>query len=153
MVAKQIIRAASGWLELGMPEDALEELKALSGEDSKDKKVLELTLAAQMAREDWKPAAVTAKILCEKAVDEPEFFLSAAFCLHEAGETEEAKKWLQRGPDALAEMPVFHYNMACYLWVLGEKERAHNHLAKAVEMDESFMESARYDKDLVGMEI
>ncbi len=153
MVTKQIIRAASGWLELGMPEDALVELDNLSGEDRDSRKVLELKLAAQMVREDWKPAATTAKSLCAQAVDEPEFFLSAAFCLHETGETEEAKKWLQRGPDVLSEMPVFHYNMACYLWTLGEKERAHNHLAKAVEMDESFMDSARHDKDLVGMDL
>ena len=153
MVAKQIIRAASGWLELGMPEDALEELKGLSGEDSEDRKVLELKLAAQMAQMAWQLAAETAKCLCTQAVDEPEYFLNAAYCLHETGETEEARKWLLRGPEVLSEQPVFHYNMACYLWQLGEKERAHNHLAKAVEMDESFMESARHDKDLVGMEI
>lgn len=153
MVTKQIIRAASGWLELGMPEDALEELNGLSGQDSEESKVLELKLAAQMAKEDWKNAAETAMALCSQSVDEPEFFLSAAYCLHETGETAEAKNWLQRGPDVLSEMPVFHYNMACYLWTLGEKERARNHLSKAVEMDESFMESARYDKDLVGMNI
>lgn len=135
-----------------MPGDALNELKALPKEHLDEKIVLELLLAGEMALQDWKAAAETAKRLCMEAVDEPDFFLSAAFCLHELGETDEARKMLLRGPEVLSEMAVFHYNMACYLWTLGEKERAHNHLAQAFEMDESFKESARYDKDLVGLE-
>lgn len=152
MVSKQVLRAASGWLELGMPEDALEELGSLTGDEREDKRALELKLAAQMAKEYWNEASETARLLCTQAVDEPDYFLSAAFCLHETGDTEEARKWLLRGPQVLHEMAVFHYNMACYLWVLGEKERAKNHLAKALDMDESFLESAKADKDLAGME-
>jgi tetratricopeptide (TPR) repeat protein len=153
MECKQVIRAASGWLELGMPEDALNELKSLKGEDSKRVKVLELTLAAEMARKNWSAASESAIGLCKLEVDEPDYFLSAAFCLHEMGLTDEAMKWLLRGPDALSEMAVYHYNLACYLWKLNEKERARNHLSQAVEMDEDLMESARYDEDLVGMEL
>jgi tetratricopeptide (TPR) repeat protein len=153
MLTKQIIRAASGWLELGMPGDALNELRGLPKEYLEEKMVMELKLAGEMALEDWKAAAETAKRLCMEAVDEPDFFLSAAFCMHELGETDAAKAWLLRGPDVLSEMAVFHYNMACYHWTLGEKERARDHLAQAFEMDESFKESARHDKDLVGMEM
>ena len=50
-------------------------------------------------------------------------------------------------------MAVFHYNMACYLWTLGEQEAARGYLDKAVAMDEGFLEAARTDRDLVGMEI
>jgi len=153
MDCKQVIRAASGWLELGMPEDALNELKSLKDESSKEVKVLELTLAAEMARENWSSASESAILLCSSTVDEPEYFLSAAFCLHEMGRTDEALKWLLRGPEVLMEMAVYHYNLACYLWKLGEKERAHNHLAQAVQMDGELMESARHDQDLVGMKI
>ncbi|MFD2257383.1 tetratricopeptide repeat protein [Luteolibacter algae] len=154
MVTKQILRAASGWLELGMPDDALEELKSLGSTGSgQERRALELKLAAEMAKEDWTESSKTAGILCRMAVDDPEFFLSAAYCNHEAGNTEEAKNWLMRGPDVLNEMPVYHYNMACYLWKLGESERAKNHLAKAVQMDESFLDSAKQDRDLVGMEL
>lgn len=153
MVTKQVIRAASGWLELGLPDDALEELDALEGDEREDRKVLELKLSAEMAKENWKGGAETAVKLCRMAVDEADFFLSAAFCLHETGETEEARNWLLRGPEVLSEMPVYHYNMACYLWNLEEKERARNHLRKAIEMDESFGDAAKEDRDLVGMEL
>lgn len=150
---KQVIRAATGWLELGMPDDALDELEALTGADRGERRVLELKLAAQMAKEDWPRAAATAQELCGLAADEPDFFMSAAYCLHEAGRTAEARKCLLKGPDVLGEFPVYHYNMACYLWTLGEKESAREHLDKAVAMDEGFLEAARADRDLVGMDI
>lgn len=153
MDSKQVIRAASGWLELGMPEDALNELNSLKSEDAKGAKALQLKLAAEMARENWSSASESAMRLCEIEVDEPEFFLSAAYCLHEMGLTDDAMKWLLRGPDALSEMAVYHYNLACYLWKLGEKERARNHLAQAVRMDADLMESAQHDEDLVGLEL
>ncbi len=135
-----------------MPDDALEELDSLEEAEREGRKAQELKLAAEMTKEDWKTASETARNLCRQAVDEPDFFLSAAYCLHENGDTDEARKWLLKGPESLNEIPVFHYNMACYLWTLGEGERARNHLAKAVDMDENFLESAREDSDLAGME-
>ncbi|MEY3394875.1 MAG: hypothetical protein RL346_1111 [Verrucomicrobiota bacterium] len=153
MLTKQTLRAASGWLELGMPEDALNELKHLSEEDREDRSALELRLAAEMALRNWMDAAETAKLLCMEAIDEPNYFLSAAFCLHELGDTSGAKTWLQGGPETLSGMAVFHYNMACYLWTLGESECARKHLNLAFEMDETFRDSARHDKDLVGMDL
>lgn len=153
MVTKQVIRAATGWLELGMPDDALEELDALTGEDRSERRVLELKLAAEMAKGDWPHASATALELCEQVVDEPDFFLSAAYCLHEAGSTAEARKCLVSGPEVLHDLPVFHYNMACYLWTLGDKDNATRHLDIAVGMDDSFLDAARVDRDLVGMVI
>jgi hypothetical protein len=50
-------------------------------------------------------------------------------------------------------MAVFHYNIACYLWTLGEAKRARSHLKQAITMDESFLEAARDDRDLAGMDL
>ncbi len=136
-----------------MPEDALEELAHLDEVTGRARKALELKLAAMMLKEDWGDAAKVAIELCGQAVNEPDFFLHAAFCKHESGDTKEAKNWLLRGPDSLQEFPVYHYNMACYLWTLGEKERARNFLNKAVEMDEGFLEAAKDDEDLIGMNL
>lgn len=153
MVAKQVIRAATGWLELGMPDDALDELKGLTGNDRHARKVIELELAALMAKEHWKDAAGKALELCGQAPAEPDLFLSAAYCLHESGETQEARKVLLRGPEVLQEFAVYHYNMACYLWTLGVGDAAKSHLDKAIAMDEGFLESARSDRDLVGIKL
>jgi tetratricopeptide (TPR) repeat protein len=153
MSVMKILQAASGWLELGIPDEALTELEALPSEVRTLRPALELKLAAQMLNQAWNPAADTARLLCLKAADEPEFFLRAAFCLHETGDTLAACNWLLRGPKTLFEMAIFHYNLACYLWTLGEATRARSHLRQAIKMDESLLETAREDRDLIGMNL
>lgn len=151
MVVTKTLRAAAGWLELGLADEALYELQALPAEVQRLRAALELKLAAQMDREQWNAASETARLLCLKAEDVPEFFLRAAFCLHETGDTLAACNQLLRGPKELFEMAIFHYNLACYLWTLGEGPRARSHLKQAIEMDEEFLETARKDRDLVGI--
>lgn len=147
----QTLRAASGWLELGLADEALYELQSLPPETLESRGALELKLAAQMACEHWNLASETARILCLKAEEVPEFFLRAAYCLHETGDTLAACNQLLRGPRALFEMAIFHYNLACYLWTLGEGPRARSHLKQAIALDQTFLESARTDKDLAGI--
>lgn len=104
-----------------------------------------------MVEGQWNSASETAKILCIQVADEPMFFLHAAFCLHETGDTYAACNWLMRGPRALHQMAIFHYNIACYLWILGQGARAKRHLHQAISMDEELIEVARADRDLVGI--
>lgn len=147
----RILESASGWLELGLADEALVELESLPHDARNKRAALELKLAAQMICESWNSAADTARLLCLKAADEPMFFLRAAFCLHETGDTLAACNWLLRGPKTLFEMPISHYNLACYLWTLGDASRARLHLRHAITMDESFREEARNDRDLAGI--
>jgi Flp pilus assembly protein TadD len=145
------LRAASGWLELGLPGDALEELCLLPHEQQSQLKVLEMKLYAQMECEAWNAASDTARLLCAKQPKVPDFYLRAAYCLHETGDTLAARNQLLRGPKVLFEMAVFHYNLACYLWTLGEQARARSHLSQAIAMDESYRTAALHDRDLVGI--
>lgn len=153
MVLAKTLRAAEGWLELGLPDEALYELRGLPADAASLLPVMQLRLFALMEMREWRDAAEAACVLCAQVKDEPDFFLRAAYCLHETGMTQEAYYQLIKGPDSLQKMPVFHYNLACYLWVLGEGETARNHLERAIEMDAEFLEVARTDSDLVGMEL
>jgi len=153
MCVMKTLEAATGWLELGIADEALIELESLPTEVRTQRPPLELKLAAQMINQSWNSAADTARLLCLKAADEPVFFLRAAFCLHETGDTLAACNWLLRGPKTLFEMAVFHYNLACYLWTLGEGNRARSHLKQAITMDGSFLETARDDRDLAGIDL
>ncbi len=153
MVVTKTLRAAAGWLELGLADEALYELHSLPPDVLRLRPALELTLEAQMEREQWNAASETARLLCLKVEDEPEFFIRAAYCLHETGDTLAACNQLLKGPKALFEMAVFHYNLACYLWTLGEGARARSHLKQAIEMDDSYLASAREDRDLVGLDL
>jgi hypothetical protein len=152
MAASEALLAASGWLELGLPDEALRELERLPADEWMRREALEVKLLAQMDCQLWNPAADTARLLCVRAHNEPLFFLRAAFCLHETGDTLAACHWLLRGPRRLFLMPVFHYNLACYLWALGEGKRARHHLCEAIRMDKSLLHTALDDRDLAGLE-
>jgi len=145
------LRAALGWLELGLPEEALSELTALSARERMRRHALELRLLAEMEAHRWNAAADTGRLLCMKEPKEARFFIHAAYCLHETGDTLAARDWLMRGPAALMSDPLFHYNLACYLAVLGEGKRAKSHLDRAFELDESLREAARADTDLASL--
>jgi len=145
------LRAATGWFEIGLPEEALAELSPLPWRIQMRRPLLELRLAAEMANESWNAASETSRLLCLKEPGEPSFFLQAAHCLHETGDTLAACQWLMRGPKSLLASPVFHYNLACYLAVLGEWPRAESHLATAFSMDDSLREVARRQDDLAAV--
>jgi Flp pilus assembly protein TadD len=144
----QVMRSALGWLELGLPEEALSELSSLSARDRMRRHALELRLIAEMESHRWNAAADTGRLLCLKEPKEARFFIHAAYCLHETGDTLAARDWLLRGPATLIEDPLFHYNIACYLAVLGDRKRAESHLERAFEMDASLRVSAQEDTDL-----
>ena len=151
MGVTKTLQAATGWLELGIADEALHELESLPMDIRGQREALELKLTAQMINQSWNSAADTARLLCLKAADEPVFFLRAAFCLHETGDTLAACNWLLRGPKTLFVMAIFHYNLACYLWTLGAANRARSHLKQAITLDQSFLEAARDDRDLAGI--
>ena len=147
----RIMRSALGWLELGLPEEALSELSSLSARDRMRRHALELRLIAEMESHRWNAAADTGRLLCLKEPKEARFFIHAAYCLHETGDTLAARDWLLRGPATLIEDPLSHYNIACYLAVLGDNKRAESHLERAFEMDASLRQSAQEDTDLAAL--
>jgi len=145
------LETALGWLELGLPEDTLRELQSLSACDRMRKEALEMKLSAEMQAKRWNAGADTGRLLCMREPKEPRFFINTAFCLHETGDTLAARNWLRTGPSALIEDPLFHYNIACYHAVLGERNQARTHLERAIAMDESFRAMADKDGDLADL--
>jgi len=151
MDSSRTLLAASGWLDLGLPDGALEELSRLPAPDQNLPEALELKLQAQMDSKAWNAAADLARVLCVRQPANARYFLHAAYCLHETGDTFAARNQLLSGPKTLLEIPLFHYNLACYHWTLGEQERARTHLSRAIAMDESYREAAMTDRDLAGI--
>ena len=151
MAYVRTLETALGWLELGLPEDSLSELQSLSPSDRMRKEALEMKLSAEMQAHRWNAGADTGRMLCLQEPKEPRFFINAAFCLHETGDTLAARNWLMTGPSELIEDPLFHYNIACYHAVLGERKQAKSHLARATAMDETFREMAEKDGDLASL--
>lgn len=142
------VRAAQGYHELGMHRDALAELDAIDNPEADRPEVIEMRLIVLMHAKRWKEALTISRRLCAAAPDTAAGYIHSAFCLHELGRTEDARKLLLEGPPALRKEATFHYNLACYECALGEKESARKYLEASFVMDRKFREFARTDPDL-----
>jgi predicted Zn-dependent protease len=140
--------AAQGYGELGMLDDALAELDRLPADVERNPKVIELRLVILMQTRRWSDALQASRNLCEVEPEKTMGFIHAAFCLHELGNTMEARDTLLGGPTALHVEPTYHYNLACYECRLGNVDLARAHLDRSFQLDKKFREFARNDPDL-----
>lgn len=142
------IEAARGFLALDMADDALQELASAGARHANDPDVLELKAAILMRRKDFASALKILDFLCRALPFSGDYFMHAAFCLHELKRTQEAKDRLLGAPKTLRKRALYHYNLACYEAQLGALDSARLALDRAVTMDESFRDIAREDPDL-----
>lgn len=140
--------AAQGYFELGMMDEALEELDTLPASLQEGTAVLQMRLFIHMRAKRWQQALDISRTFCRVQPEETLGFIHAAFCLHELRRTVEAKEFLLAGPAALLNEATYHYNLGCYDAALGNIEEAQAHLRKAFQLDDKFRVYARTDPDL-----
>ena len=145
---QRIRREVEGYLELGMPDLAEEELAALSPGQTLHPLILDARLSLLMQLRRWPEAVEIGLKGCAAAPGGAAFFIHTAFCLHEMGRTGEAHLLLTSGPAALQKEALYHYNMACYAAVLGRPKEAGPSLTRAFRLDPTLRKFARSDRDL-----
>jgi predicted Zn-dependent protease len=147
------LSAAQGFLDLGLPKEALKELSALGERYAEQNELLQMRMTIHIRLKQWKLALELAQMLCTRLQDDPHPFLDAAFCLHEMGRTADAKAVLIGGPSSLAKVPVFFYNMACYEAQLGNVGVARDLLDLAIDQDADLKILAKTDPDLAPLRV
>jgi predicted Zn-dependent protease len=145
---QKTLTAAQGYLELAMPREALAELAGLSDEAALSHPGLEMRIVILLKLHRWKTAAACARKLCRLLPEQPAGFIHLAFCLHELGETAQARDILRKAPATVRKDATCCYNLACYEAVLGELDAARLHLAQSISIDKRFRDFARTDSDL-----
>jgi hypothetical protein len=151
MNEERCLAAAEGYLQLEMPVEAVLEIEKLPVSVRQGVHSSELELAAEMMQKHWNRGAELARFLCGLKPSKRAYFLHAAYCLHETGDTLAAKSFLMSGPKSLMKDALFHYNMACYSAVLGDEEEASRYLIPALELDPALRKTALSDEDLKGI--
>ena len=146
--SEKIVLAAQGFLELGLPEEALAELEEIPISERSEVEVLEVEVVAFLNQQLWPEALETARQLCEAEPEKASGFIHVAYCLHETGQTQEARETLLNGPESLRSEATFYYNLGCYAARLEEFDEARQLLEKAFEMDNRLRETAKKDPDL-----
>lgn len=151
MGLERTLLAAQGYIELSMPDEALRELDELATEDQNRPEVLQVRLFVIMRARLWAEALRICQTLRDIQPGESTGYIHGAFCLHELGQTREAKEMLLAGPSSLLRDATYYYNMGCYDAVLGNIEDAQHALEISFQMDDKFRELAKYDPDLKGV--
>jgi Flp pilus assembly protein TadD len=146
------VRAASGWLELDCPADALQELEQLSPEARGHPEVLELRWLIHAARKDWAAALAVARELVEIAPDRCSGWLHRAYALRRApgGGLQQAWEALQPAFERFPKETLIPYNLACYACQLGQLDDSRRWLQRAFEAGEkdAVIRLALQDEDL-----
>ena len=145
---RRLRQEVEGYLELDLPDMAEEALDAVLPRYGDHVLVMEGRLALLMHGKHWPEAVECGLKGCAQAPGHSSFFIHTAYCLHELGRTEEAHLLLMSGPATLQREPLFHYNMGCYLCVLGLCAEAVGYLQQAFRLDSTLRAFAAADKDL-----
>ena len=147
------LRAAVGWVELGNPVEAGEELARLSPANLNHPDVLEIRWIICGESRSWEAAAEVAESLVAIAPERSSGWVHRAYAVRRmrGGGIERAEQLLL---PALARFPkdsLIPYNLACYAAQLGRLDEAWERLQQAIQAEgdaQRIKVRALADKDL-----
>ena len=145
------IEYASGFIELGLLNEASEEIEAIEGEDRLSAEVMAVRSDLYMAAKDWDLVIAVARELARLTPKNDRGWIHWAYALRELGRVAEAKGVLLQAEPLHAKCAVLHYNMACYECLLGDIPEARRRLAVACKLGEDWKTAALDDPDLKAM--
>lgn len=143
-----LLEPFTGYLHLGMFQDASEELDKLPPTIRSAPLVLEARLVLLVEMERWEEGVLLGESLCQLWPMEHEFYFKTAYCLHELKRTVEAKATLEAAPLPIRETALYYYNLSCYETQLGNLLEAKRLLKTCFAKDLRFREESLDDPDL-----
>ena len=144
------LQFARGHIDLGMVNKASDELEAIDWDEWMKPEVPSMRVDLYHAAKNWDLMRDIAMHLAESYPDQSGGWMHWAFALREMDQIEEAKDVALRGLELHPDYAILHYNLACYLSLLGQFEPAKKHLNRACVAEERFKQSATEDSDLDG---
>ncbi|GAB4239395.1 MAG: hypothetical protein OHK005_00810 [Candidatus Methylacidiphilales bacterium] len=142
---QRCLRAAEGYLNLGMIREAWEEVEALPERLRARPETLILMARILRACGRWSEAIELSRVGSEAYPNVFEFYFLRASVLEERGRFQEARETLLEGPSALRMTDWFHYNLARYEASLGNLDTARRELKQAIAINRRLRELARKD--------
>lgn len=144
------LEAAEGWLMLGNPIEAHEELEKIVGDGTYHPAVLSMRWQVYAAARWWEAAYVVSKALCEIAPHSPEAWICQANTLRNYKGVIDAWSMLLGVVNRFPKDAIIRYNLACYASQMDLLEESCGWLVQAFELEESVQLklAAIYDPDL-----
>jgi lipopolysaccharide biosynthesis regulator YciM len=140
--------AASGFCELGLFQEAVEELEGLPVEVKETRGVLSVWLAVYAGWQKWTEASAVAMHLAESEPEESSWQIALAYAIRRSQGLASAWEILIQASEKFPDCAIIHFNLACYDAQLGRLAEARKRLRQAIQIDEAFATLARKDPDL-----
>ena len=148
---QRALRAADGYLYLGMAKEALEELDAVDALEIEDAGVMLARIRVLLHLRRWKAAEKLSEQGEAMHINEEEFTVQRAFALHQMRKGERALQVLGAAPEWVRRTGILHYNLACYEARLGDIKTAKQCINVAIQMNSAMEKKAVTDPDLSGL--
>src|SRR6476646_9204410 len=145
---QQYWQAAVGYAELGMFQDANDQLEKIDPFNRAAPEVLAVRLAIYRELKKWELMAEIAKRLTQFQPDDIQWTISLAYATRRADSIQAAKEILLNAESKFPKEGAIKYNLACYFCQIGDIQRAKNYLKKAFEIDLNWRIPALEDEDL-----
>ena len=147
------LRAAIGWLELGNPSEAADEVARISHQVLGHPDVLEVRWQICAATKSWDAALPIGAQLVETAPDRVDGWIHRSYALRRSRDGNLEKAWEALLPAAklFPEQPIVPYNLACYAAQLARPDEAWEWLQQAIRAGGGLGEIKRMalaDRDL-----
>ncbi len=140
--------AATGYAELSLFQEAVEELEELPEDFKRQPLVLTVWLEVYQRWEKWSEAEFVATRLFDLQPEEPSWAVALAYATRRTRGLTLANDILEEAAKKFPECATILFNLACYAAQLGRTNQALDYLHRAVELDESFATIAKSDSDL-----
>jgi tetratricopeptide (TPR) repeat protein len=144
---QQIVRQAEGYLELGMPRQALETFDRWQDPETLSGSAHYLKGEALRALERYQEATDWLERALEYQPAEVHVMLALGWCYKRTGRLDNAIEILERAATVEPEQAIVHYNLACYWSLAHDKGRSLEHLARAFEFDGKYRELVHDEPD------
>ena len=137
-----------GWLELDCPEKALTKLVPLLDTPGARPAGLCFRTQAFVSLGRYEEALADLEELRLLEPDPDWLDLTEAWCLKRVGKLESAVSCMERLVERSHKSGIGHYNLGCYLALVGRKEPAIEAVTRACGIEESFRQAAATESDL-----
>src|SRR5215472_9538139 len=128
-------QAAVGNVELGMFQDANDQLEKIDPFNRAAPEVLAVRLAIYHGLKKWELMQEIAKRLAEFQPDDIQWTISLAYATRRADSIQAAKEILLNAELKFPKEAIIKYNLACYFCQMGDIRNAKDYLKKAFEID------------------
>jgi tetratricopeptide (TPR) repeat protein len=142
------LKSAIGYIELGMVQDALNEIESMSPEHKNSSAVLCVRMEIYRTAKNWKMMEVVARELLKRQPDDPDHWNNLAFSIRRKASIKAAQTLLLEALEKFPNDAMTRYNLGCYACQLGDMEEAKKFVGDAIRLDAKYKLLAIDDPDL-----